>query len=410
MHILLLTDSLQTYPECIHSGYAHIISALLHGNHQISILYSGNSIDNPSWLQKTSTYYMTDDSDSQNYSLKSILKPIFRPQKHYLKKINLWKQNICSLLEKQQKLDLIFVLPGNNSNIINYALSEIPTNIPWIGDASSNWDTLLKEKHFYHYNKKLKYNISNIINKAAFLTCPSMRLYERLQKCIPSLKQKLLYIPFPNSNIEGLHLAPNDTNIKFPPSTFTLLYPGNLNNGIFQHRFLNAFSRFVKQSCEGKNHIKLLLAGNIDSKTIKRIKNYGLKSNIYIINVSYYKLLELFQKVSALLHIEENNNDAILLPHYLPAYIASGRTIIALTQYHSETKRLLKNNNTIYANSTDEDDIYCSFVRAWSEWQNEESNKHYPESLTYLISEQNFNNVIDIALRCSINTNVSIKQ
>ena len=29
MHILLLTDSLQTYPECIHSGYAHIISALL---------------------------------------------------------------------------------------------------------------------------------------------------------------------------------------------------------------------------------------------------------------------------------------------------------------------------------------------------------------------------------------------
>ena len=53
MHILLLTDSLHTYPECIHSGYAHIISALLHGNHQISILYSGNFIDNPSWLQKT---------------------------------------------------------------------------------------------------------------------------------------------------------------------------------------------------------------------------------------------------------------------------------------------------------------------------------------------------------------------
>ena len=44
------------------------------------------------------------------------------------------------------------------------------------------------------------------------------------------------------------------------------------------------------------------------------------------------------------------------------------------------------------------------------QWQNEESNKHYPESLTYLISEQNFNNVIDIALRCSINANVSIKQ
>ena len=218
-----------------------------------------------------------------------------------------------------------------------------------------------------------------------------------------------MYIPFPNSNIEGLHLGPNDTNIKFSPSTFTLLYPGNLNNGIFQHRFFNAFSRFIKQSGEGKNHIKLLLTGNIDNKTIKRIKNYRLKSNTYIINVSYYKLLELFQEVSALLHIEENNNDAILLPHYLPTYIASGRPIIALTQYHSETKRLLKNNNTIYANSTDEDDIYCSFVRAWSEWQNEESNKHYPESLTYLISEQNFNNVIDIALRCSINSNISIK-
>ena len=173
-------------------------------------------------------------------------------------------------------------MPGNNSNIINHALSEISTNIPWIGDTSSSWDTLLKGNRFYLYNKKLKYNISNVINKATFLTCPSMRLYERLKKRVPDLKQKLLYIPFPNSNIEGLHLGPNDTNIKFSPSTFTLLYPGNLNNGIFQHRFFNAFSRFIKQSGEGKNHIKLLLTGNIDNKTIKRIKNYRLKSNTYI--------------------------------------------------------------------------------------------------------------------------------
>lgn len=414
MKMLLLAESLSSVSGDSGMGNSHIIASLKQGNHQLKVLCaSKDGCIIPHWPGiEIEQLFIPEKKIKKNSFISFITNHLHKkntndPEKE---KSELWIKGISQAISQTKvSYDMAFILPEGHSFIPGFAFSQLNTGIPWIAGFSHMHPFNFNIKQSINEENWMRFRFRIVAEQATWLASPSIRLCEQILTIAPTLHSKLLYLPYPSTKIPVDHVTREEQSIRYPSSWFTLLCPGKLTYIPFVHRFLKAFGRFIGQLPPEASPVKLLLCGDVSHETEMEIQNYGLHPYIRAVKLGTTRYYELLKEVSALLHTEENQNDSLFLPGYIPSCISAKQPLLACVQYRSETRRLLGEELPLYCNANDEDDIYYALIRLWLHWHNNEPRPDYPEKLLYLISEQNINSIMDMTLRLNIRETEPIK-
>lgn len=214
--------------------------------------------------------------------------------------------------------------------------------VPWIMHLSDPWIDSPLNNYTIRTKKKLEKKEKELFEKAVFINVTSTYTREMYIKKYPSLKNKFKYFP----NV----FDPNDIqqNINLDYSKLRFVYTGGLSNKRSVDCLLDVISSINQLNKNILHNVEFIFAGQFDRKNRALINRTKIKSIYNKGLLSYFDSISLQRTGLVLLVIEakfENEENAIFFPSKLLDYIITNKHIIAITNYNSQIRTILKNSN-----------------------------------------------------------------
>lgn len=283
------------------------------------------------------------------------------------------------VINKIKKLnpDLIITLSKGTSFRPHYAMLSFPElNHKWLANIHDPYPFHLNPRPFNWVESgyKKKENFFNEISKnAGHSSFPSLLLKDWMGSYFPGFLKTGIVIPHQNANYEiQNHNLPDYFDI----TKFNLLHAGNLLAQRSPKGLLDGFELFLNQNPEAKQETQLLLLGPA-SAHMDFLKKYENKNpNIYIDTgyVDFDIVYNLQMKVSVNIILEAISEISPFLPGKFPHCVKANKTILCLSPYYSETKRLLGNAYEYWSEADDVEKIADLFGKLYQLWKQNPDN------------------------------------
>jgi glycosyltransferase involved in cell wall biosynthesis len=218
-----------------------------------------------------------------------------------------------------------------------------------------------KEKFFLKVSEKAKYS--------AF---PSQLLAEWMGSYFPNFIKTAVIIPHQNAQYEKQNSHEFIFPEYFDTRKFNLLHAGNLMKQRSPEGLIEGFKLFLEQNPQAKKESKLILLGSADYHT-EMLKKYQIDHpEIYIFNgnVAFETVYELQKNASVNIILESKSEISPFLPGKFPHCIEANRTILLLSPFYSETKRLLGQDYSFCSEVDDVQKIAMMIKEMHEIWKN----------------------------------------
>jgi len=306
-----------------------------------------------------------------------------------------WKNVIDSTIAKNE-FNLIITLGSGSEFLPYYAMLDVKTNIPWLANfhdpyPMSVYPEPYKEKRNPIYKKQERIT-KRIIDKANYISFPSVFLKDLMQEFYNFNIQKSIILPHIGLELKNLPIGNNDDSIDLKKGKLNLLHAGTLLGPRKVDALLKAFSLFINSDEEKKQKTVLTILGKVAKENFSSLEVNIPKENLCIIRerVSYKKSIELNNKANVAIVVEANTNYSPFMPGKLADLLFLEKPILALTPLKSETLRILGKDYKYHSKSDDVEQILKCLNDLWDSWMKNELVLSNRKELKEYISGKNF--------------------
>tara|TARA_B100000809_G_scaffold105703_1_gene104242 strand:+ start:40063 stop:41289 length:1227 start_codon:yes stop_codon:yes gene_type:complete len=387
MKILILAESLRI--NCTSSGIVSstMINALVEQGNSVTCLYENSVQEKITWLPKVKLHpvnYNHKESFLEKIpKLKGVLSFIYGYSLKFKFKIASWENKIVEIL-KTSSFDLIIVLGSGSSFIPHYAMCKVKTDIPWVANFHDPYPMSLYPEPF-RKKKNIIYALQersakNIINKATYVSFPSLYLKDWMQGFFPILESKSIVLPHLAGELKNLPTSDLDDKVNLPKAKFNLLHAGTLLGPRKVDALFKAIQIFIESDKEKKDKTILTILGKVSREHKEYFKKeFSENLNVVVDRVSYKKSLDLIEIADVSLVIEAGGVDfSPFMPGKLADLIGLEKPIFVLSPKKSETNRILGNEYPFTSESDDIDKIVLILNKMWDLWK--KGNLHLSDS------------------------------
>jgi len=408
MNILILAESLRINETSSGIVSSTFIKALSYNKqNKITCVYDKVFNYDITWLEECNTIaleksnYKTNSYINKIPKLKGLLAAINGINVDVKNDVNRWRDAI----EKQliiNNFDLIITLGSGIAFYPFYAMLEIDTDVKWLANFH---DPFPMSAYPEPYKKKgnifLKWQehfAKKIIQKANFLSFPSLYLKELMQEKYHFENSKSIILPHVGIELDNLPSSKLDNEVNLPENKFNLLHAGTLLGPRKVEALFNAFQIFLSSSKERENSSILNILGKV-AKEHKKIKDiiteFPNNFNVITKRVSYKKSLELIKQANVSLIIEADASFSPFMPGKLADLIYLEKPILALTPKKSETIRILGDDYPFQARVNDEKEIYEQLLNLWYLWEKKTLKLENAKQLKEYVSSNKLNKLLE---------------
>jgi glycosyltransferase involved in cell wall biosynthesis len=250
--------------------------------------------------------------------------------------------------------------------------------LPWIANwndpAVGSWPAPYNAENGSQFTQLLysRY-FRDVYSHASLNTFPSIELASHIQQHFGVGEiDDVMIIPhcsFPTNNAT-----------QTPSNDFVITHAGKLMGARNTCTLLDGFRKFVDAVNPSMNQIKLQIIGHADSEIKNLADSYGLGRYLNITGPMPF-LLTMKKLCSSTVNLllEASCEKGIFLPGKLVDYAQAGRPILAISPDVGVARRLLDvHGGGIHANVKSSEDIFKALITLYSDWQNNQLEKHYP--------------------------------
>ena len=217
------------------------------------------------------------------------------------------------------------------------------------------------------YDKKEAF-FKEVSVKAKYSAFPSELLKEWMCSYFSDFSETGIVIPHQNSKYE---IQDNSFPFYFDVSKFNLLHAGNLMKQRSPRGLIEGFKMFLEQNQDAAKESRLILLGNASyhSQMLDEYKNNSPEIYIYNENKSFDEVYNLQNNVSVNIILESKSEISPFLPAKFPHCISANRSILCLSPYYSETRRLLGEAYEFWAEVDDSNKIALLIEKLYQLWK-----------------------------------------
>lgn len=278
---------------------------------------------------------------------------------------------IAKSIRKNQdfKPDLILTLSKGGSFRPHRAMLKLP-------ELQSKWMAYIHDPYPFHFYPRPYTKVEEsyfakekmmrgIMQKAKFVSFPSLLLKEWMQSYFPEVEGKSSIIPHQLKVEDSLQPIPDF----FQKGQFSLLHSGNLLTERNPEYLIKAFLHFLDSNPEAKNDAKLYFVGNY-FKHEKLLKEYMGHPNIVIHSYIEYKIIQAIEKEAAVnIILEAISEISPFLPGKFPNCVKVDKPVLLVGPYYSEVKRLLGNDYPYWAEADNVEEIHKNIAQLYQAWK-----------------------------------------
>lgn len=282
--------------------------------------------------------------------------------------------SIVKALKKETAFgpDLVMTLSKGASFRPHEALLKLPQ---W----HSKWMAYVHDPYPFHYYprpynwiqpgfKQKEQFFKNVSEKAKYSAFPSKLLKEWMGSYFPKFLKTGIIIPHQNAKYEVQNRV---YPAYFDPLKFNLLHAGNLMKQRSPEGLIKGFNLFLQQHQEAKKDARLLLLGSASYhiQLLESVQNNSPEIYIFNGNVAFDEVYNLQQHVSVNIILESKSEISPFLPGKFPHCVAANKPILALGPYYSETRRLLGDDYSYWAEVDDVEKIAGLIEKLYQLWK-----------------------------------------
>ena len=285
--------------------------------------------------------------------------------------------------------DLVLTLSKGTSFRPHHALLKLPKwHSKWMAYVHDPYPFASYPRPYDYvepgHQQKRKFFLE-LADKAKYAGYPSKLLAEWMESYYAPLKGKSLIIPH-QIDEEGIN-SPK-LPAYFKKDSFTIVHAGALMNARNPMGLIRAFRRFLKEIPEAAEKSQLLFIGKKSKYTpeFEELKNelsQFYSSDGYL---PFTQVKEIQKNATVNVILEAKGPISPFLPGKFPHCIQSGKPILLLGPYYSESRRLLGDDYPWWSEIDDEDKIFQNINSLFQIWLKEEmaSLNTYESIKTYL--------------------------
>ncbi|WP_348823501.1 UDP-glycosyltransferase [Flavobacterium aestuarii] len=287
-------------------------------------------------------------------------------------------RSISRVLKKQSfEADLVITLSKGASFRSHYAVLKLP-------NLHNKWMAYIHDPYPFHFYPR-PYNwvepgydlkeifFEKLSRKAKYSAFPSLLLKEWMSSYFSGFAQTGIVIPHQNAKYV---VQNNSFPSYFDVSKFNMLHAGNLMKQRSPEGLLKGFLLFLKNNPTAKNDAKLILLGNASyhSQMLENYKKDILGVYIYNGNVAFDEVYQLQKNVSVNIILEAKGEISPFLPAKFAHCVEANRTILSLSPYYSETRRLLGEDYYFWSEVDDVIKIALLIEKLYQLWKKNPNN------------------------------------
>lgn len=284
------------------------------------------------------------------------------------------RNSILSALKeiKNSEPDLVLTLSKAASFRPHHALLKLPKwHSKWMAYIHDPYPFASYPRPYDYvepgHQQKRKFFL-NVANKAKYVAYPSELLAEWMESYYFTLRGKAVIIPHQIDDDKELGL---EVPQFFEKDAFTILYAGALMDARNPIGLVVAFQKFLKKNPEAGSHSQLLFIGEKSkySEEFQKIKKelpQFYSSDKYI---PFSTVLEMQKNAAVNVILEAKGPISPFLPGKFPHCVKTGKPILLLGPYYSESRRLLGDNYLYWAEIDKIDKISAHIENLYFRWQ-----------------------------------------
>jgi hypothetical protein len=219
------------------------------------------------------------------------------------------------------------------------------------------------------YYKKWKF-MRDVSNKSAFPIFPSKLLMEWMGSYFTGYLEKGIVIPHQISQEENPEYSIPDC---FDVNKFNILHAGNLLWGRNPKGLINGYIKFLKDNPEAQNESQLIFLGGKNHYSLHLSEMAAKIPQLYI-SEDYvpFRQVKILQELCAVnIILEAKSEISPFLPGKFPHCVISDKPILLLGPYYSESRRLLGEDYSYWAEIDKVDHISNIITNLYSQWKND---------------------------------------
>jgi hypothetical protein len=219
------------------------------------------------------------------------------------------------------------------------------------------------------YYKKWKF-MRDVSNKSAFPIFPSKLLMEWMGSYFTGYLEKGIVIPHQISQEENSEYSIPEC---FDVNKFNILHAGNLLWGRNPKGLINGYIKFLKDNPEAQNESQLIFLGGKNHYTLYLSEMAAKIPQLYI-SEDYvpFRQVKILQELCAVnIILEAKSEISPFLPGKFPHCVISDKPILLLGPYYSESRRLLGEDYSYWAEIDKVDHISNIITNLYSQWKND---------------------------------------
>lgn len=284
------------------------------------------------------------------------------------------RNSIISALERIDDFnpDLVITLSKGGSFRPHHALLKMPQfHKKWMAYIHDPYPMHLYPRPYTWveagYHKKWKF-MRDVSNKAAFNAFPSKLLMEWMGSYFSGYLEKGLVIPHQISSDE---IPESTIPDYFDPDNFNILHAGNLLWGRNPDGLIHAYKKFLQMNPEAENDSQLMFLGGKNHYSLY-LSEWEAKITQFYVSEDYvpFKQVQMLQGISAVnVILEAKSEISPFLPGKFPHCVISNKPILLLGPYYSESKRLLGDDYSYWAEIDKVDEISSIITDLYLQWR-----------------------------------------
>lgn len=302
-------------------------------------------------------------------NLAKYLEPIFGFSFTFFNDVNSIEAAIRNL--DLSRFDLVLTLSKGASFRPHYAVNKLPNlHCKWMAYVHDPFPMSCYPPP-YNWNepgyKQKQLFFESLSKNAEYAAFPSMLLKDWMGIYFSNFLRTGIVIPHQNFEEESINFEkPN----YFDNSKFNVMHAGNLMKQRNPEGLIKGFELFLDNKPEAKKDSQLLLLGNAAyhmeyiSEFATSLPQLFIKLN----NVPFNEVYWLQKQVSINVILEAKSKISPFLPGKFPHCISADKPILHLGPKYSETRRLLGEHYTYWAEIDDFNAISEILEKLYSEW------------------------------------------
>ncbi|MFN4762855.1 UDP-glycosyltransferase [Gillisia sp. Q332] len=284
------------------------------------------------------------------------------------------RNSIIAALEKIEDFnpDLVLTLSKGGSFRPHHALLKMPNlHKKWIAYIHDPYPMHLYPRPYNWveagYHKKWRF-MKNVSEKAAFTAFPSKLLMEWMGSYFKGYIEKGMVIPHQISSDE---IPKSTIPDYFDSEKFSILHAGNLLWGRDPEGLIQGFIQFLKLNPEAEKDSQLLFLGgqNHYSSILSEWKNKIPQFYVSEDYVPFSQVQTLQKRCAVNVILEAKSEISPFLPGKFPHCVMADKPILLLGPYYSESRRLLGEDYSYWA-EIDKADLISGILKdLYSQWK-----------------------------------------